>query len=59
MASVRWASLASLATVAGCGLLTLVCLAAILRGRTWAAAPALVALAIGFRKVRVLRRRSH
>lgn len=56
MTSVRWASLA---TVAGCGLLTLVCLAAILRGRTWAAAPALVALAIGFREVRVLRRRSH
>jgi hypothetical protein len=56
MTSVRWASLA---TVAGCALLALVCLVATLRGRTWAAALGLVALAIGFREVRVLQRRSH
>lgn len=55
MTSVRWASLA---TVAGCALLALVCLVAMLRGRTWAAAPGLVAVAIGFREVRVLQRRS-
>ncbi|WP_197711328.1 hypothetical protein [Cellulomonas sp. WB94] len=56
MTSVRWASVA---TVAGCALLALVCLVAVLRGRTWAALPGLLATAIGFREVRVLQRHGH
>ncbi|HZL02890.1 MAG TPA: hypothetical protein VFC48_07170 [Cellulomonas sp.] len=56
MSSVRWASLA---TVAGCALLALVCLVAVLRGRTWAWVPGLVVTAIAFREVRVLQRHDH
>ena len=56
MTSVRWASLA---TVAGCGLLALVCLVAMLRGRAWAGIPGLVVTAIAFREVRVLQRNGH
>jgi hypothetical protein len=53
MSSVRWASLA---TVVGCALLALGCLTAVVRGRTWAWVPGLVAAAIAVREVRVLRR---
>lgn len=51
--SIRWASLA---TVAGCGLVLVVCAVAALRGRPWAWAPGLVAAAIGLRELRALQR---
>ncbi|MGW6128443.1 hypothetical protein ACWFNE_00310 [Cellulomonas sp. NPDC055163] len=55
MGSVRWASVA---TVVGCAVVALVCVAAAARGRTWALVPGLVAAAIGFRELRVLQRRA-
>ncbi|UZN02912.1 hypothetical protein [Cellulomonas sp. S1-8] len=51
--AVRWSSLL---LVVGCGVLTLVCVAAALRGRPVALVPGLVAAAIGLREVRHLRR---
>lgn len=49
----RWASLA---LVAGCAVLALVCVVAALRGRPWALVPGAVVAAIALREVRTLRR---
>ncbi|GAA4623272.1 hypothetical protein GCM10023113_07560 [Cellulomonas oligotrophica] len=51
--AVRWASLA---LVAGCTLVVLVCVVAALRGRPWALAPGAVAAAIALREIRTLHR---
>jgi hypothetical protein len=51
--SVRWASVA---TVVGAGLVALVALAAVLRGRVWAWVPFVLAAAIAVREVRHLQR---
>jgi 4-hydroxybenzoate polyprenyltransferase len=51
--SVRWASVA---TVVGAGLVALVALAAVLRGRGWAWVPFVLAAAIAVREVRQLQR---
>ncbi|GIG26717.1 hypothetical protein [Cellulomonas denverensis] len=50
---IRWSSLA---VVVGAGLLTLLCLGAVLRGRAWAWVPALICAAVAVRELRALRR---
>ena len=50
---IRWASLA---TVVGGIVVALVCLVQLLRGRTWAWLPLLVAAAVALREVRYLQR---
>lgn len=42
--------------VVGAGLIALVSLGALLRGRVWAAVPAVIAAAIALREIRALRR---
>jgi len=51
----RWVSLA---VVIGCAVVALVCLLALLRGRTWAWVPGAVAASVGVRELRALRRRA-
>lgn len=50
---VRWGSVA---LVLGGSVIVLVCLGAVLRGRVWAAVPALVVAAVVLREVRGLQR---
>ncbi|WP_336708645.1 hypothetical protein [Oerskovia sp. USHLN155] len=56
MKTIRWASLL---TVLGCVVVGLVSLFSLLRGRTWAWFPLLVAVAVGFREIRYLQRSDH